>query len=200
MNTEDYKTKDYKYTKEEIEAAVKTLREGGVIVYPTETVWGIGCDAGNSEAVQRVFSLKKRTDSRAMISLVANDVMLERFADNIPDVAFELLDAAVEPLTIVLDHPRNIAPALLDADGSAAYRIAGTDFCRELVRRLGRPVVSTSANISGEKAPASFDEIPEDILAGADYVVKAGRDASGTGRPSSVIKISDGGVIRIIRK
>lgn len=193
-------TDSYRYSKEDLEDAVKSLRDGGVIVYPTETVWGIGCDATNAEAVKRIFTLKKRQDSRAMISLVANDAMLERFADEIPEVAFELLEAAVEPLTIVLDHPRNIAPELRDADGSAAFRIAATDFCRELTRCLGRPVVSTSANISGEKAPSLFDEIPEEILSGADFVVKAGREATGSGHPSSVIKISDGGVIKIIRQ
>ena len=143
------------------------LARGGVIAYPTETVWGIGCDATCSEAVRRVFAIKRRAEAKALITLVADVAMLERWVDDIPDVGYELIEAAVEPLTVVYDHPRGLAPELLADDGSAGVRIVPLP----LFRRWRKPLVSTSANISGEPAPASLADISAEILDAVDAVV-----------------------------
>lgn len=184
----------------DLESAVATLKAGGVILYPTDTVWGIGCDATRQEAVERIYSIKRRIDSKAMISLVSDAAMLEKWVDDIPEQALQLADVAVRPLTIIYDHPRGLASGLLAADGSAAIRIASDEFCQSLCRRLRRPIVSTSANISGKPAPGSFAGIDAEIKEAVDYVATSGRQAAGSdNRPSSVIKISDGGIIKILR-
>lgn len=189
-----------KETITDLESAVAALKAGGVILYPTDTVWGIGCDATRPDAVARIYSIKRRVDSKAMISLVSDTAMLERWVDDIPEAALQLAEAAVRPMTIIYDHPRGLAPGLLAPDGSAAIRIASDEFCRSLCRRLRRPLVSTSANISGEPTPASFSSISEEIKGAVDYVALSRRHESDSdARPSSVIKISDGGVIKIIR-
>lgn len=189
-----------KETITDLESAADILKKGGVILYPTDTVWGIGCDATRPEAVARVYSIKHRVDSKAMISLVSDMAMLERWVDEIPEAAMQLAKVAVRPLTIIYDRPRGLAPGLLAPDGSAALRIASDEFCQSLCRRLRRPLVSTSANISGEPAPACFADISEEIKSAVDYVATSRRQQSESGtRPSSVIKISDGGVIKIIR-
>lgn len=184
---------------QEVRAAVEAMRRGGVIIYPTETVWGIGCDATNAVAVARIFELKRRQDAKAMITLVSDLGMLERYVSNIPDVAYELIEASIRPLTVVYDHPVGIAPALLAPDGSAGVRITGSPFARALCRALGRPVVSSSANLSGGPTPRSFSDIPRELTDGADYVVDFERDRVSDCPPSSVIKLSDGGIIRILR-
>ena len=167
----------------DLESAVATLKAGGVILYPTDTVWGIGCDATRQEAVERIHG-----------------IMLETWVDDIPEQALQLADVAVRPLTIIYDHPRGLASGLLAADGSAAIRIASDEFCQSLCRRLRRPIVSTSANISGKPAPGSFAGIDAEIKEAVDYVATSGRQAAGSdNRPSSVIKISDGGIIKILR-
>lgn len=183
----------------DIQKAVETLRSGGVIVYPTDTVWGIGCDATDSDAVRRVFALKRRADSKALISLVADYAALERWVDDVPEVAFELMEASDRPVTIVYDHPRGLAPELLAPDGSAAVRVCGEEFTRALCRALRKPLVSTSANVSGAPTPASFADISAEILAGADYVAASRRDEAPDGRPSIVVKLSGSGVIKILR-
>lgn len=184
----------------DLESAVAILKAGGVILYPTDTVWGIGCDATRQEAVERIYRIKRRIDSKAMISLVSDTAMLERWVEDIPETALQLADVAVRPLTIIYDHPRGLAPGLLAADGSAAIRIASDEFCQSLCRRLRRPVVSTSANISGKPAPGSFAGIEAEIKEAVDYVATSGRHAAESdNRPSSVVKISDGGIIKILR-
>ena len=189
-----------KETITDLESAADILKKGGVILYPTDTVWGIGCDATRPEAVARVYSIKHRVDSKAMISLVSDMAMLERWVDEIPEAAMQLAEVAVRPLTIIYDRPRGLAPGLLAPDGSAALRIASDEFCQSLCRRLRRPLVGSSANISGEPAPACFADISEEIKSAVDYVATSRRQQSESGtRPSSVIKISDGGVIKIIR-
>lgn len=185
--------------REDLQNALSVLRNGGVIVYPTDTVWGIGCDATSAEAVKKVFEIKQRDDSKALISLVSDLAMLERWVENIPEAAEQLLEAAVNPITIIYDHPVGLTPSLLAADGSAAFRVTSYPFARSLCRALGRPLVSTSANISGGKAPASFAEIPDSIKDRADYVCTTGRLSLGKSTPSSVIKVSDGNIIKIIR-
>lgn len=183
----------------DIQKTVETLRRGGVIVYPTDTVWGIGCDATNSDAVRRVFALKKRADSKALISLVGDYAALERWVDDVPEIAFELMDASDRPVTIVYDRPHGFAPELLADDGSAAVRVCGEEFTRALCKAFRKPIVSTSANVSGVPTPASFADISTDILSGADYVATSRRDEAPGGKPSIVVKLSGNGVIKILR-
>ncbi len=183
-----------------MEAALQCLRQGGVILYPTDTVWGIGCDATNEEAVRRIFEIKKRAEAKAMISLVSDVVQLERFTDGLPEVAFELIEQAVSPITLVVDHPRMLAASLLAEDGSAGFRVTSEKFSRELCRRLRKPLVSTSANISGRPTARFFDEIEQEIIKGMDYVVNYRRDDREPKKPSSVIKIGDNATFTILRK
>lgn len=185
--------------RDDVRRAVETMRNGGIILYPTDTVWGIGCDATNAEAVEKIFRLKQRADSKSMLSLVDSEAMLERFATDIPDVAYQLIEAADKPLTIVYSHPTGLARNLIAPDGSAGIRITGERFSRELCRAMRRPVVSTSANISGQPAATDFDSIAEEVRRGVDYIVgyghRLGRDAS----PSAIIKLGDGGLVKVIR-
>ncbi len=184
----------------DINKAVEVLRRGGVILYPTDTIWGIGCDATNSEAVKRVFEIKKRSDAKALITLVDSVAALERVVEEVPDVAYQLIDVAVEPLTIVYDHGVGVAPELLAEDGSVGVRVTGEAFSQALCRAFRRPLVSTSANISGEPAPACFDDISEDLRSAVDYVCETGRVAPHGAKASAVIKISSGGLFKILRK
>ena len=184
---------------QDIKNALDTLRKGGIIVYPTDTIWGIGCDATNPEAVKKIYDLKRRAESKSMLALVDSEAALERCVDDVPEVAWELIEAAVRPLTIIYDHPHGVAPNLLAEDGSLGIRITGEDFSRELCRRLRRPLVSTSANISGEKAPASYKDISPEILEGVDYVAEYRRDEDIKAVASNIIKVSDGGLFKIIR-
>lgn len=185
---------------EDVKMAVDVLRRGGLILYPTDTMWGIGCDATNSEAVKRVYALKHRADSKALITLVDSVAALERVVADVPEVAYQLLDAAVEPLTVVYDRGVGVAPELLADDGSIGVRITSEEISSAICRTLRRPLVSTSANISGQPAPRSFDGIAPEILAGVDYVCTSKRLAPWPDKPSTVIKISEGGVFKILRK
>lgn len=187
-------------TQEDLHNAADILRRGGVIAYPTDTVWGIGCDAANAQAVSRVYEIKRRSDAKALITLVADRAMLCRTVDDIPEAALQIIDAAVAPVTIVYDSPCGLAPNLLAADGSAGVRVTSEPFSRELCRMLGRAVVSTSANFSGEPSPAGFDDISPELLRAVDYVCAAGRTSAGPGKPSSVIKIDSHSRITILRK
>lgn len=183
---------------DDIKKAVEVLRNGGVILYPTDTIWGLGCDAGNAKAVERIFQIKKRADSKSMLSLVASDGMLQQFVKEVPEAAWQLIDAAVNPLTIIYDSPRGIASNLLAEDGSAGFRITSETYSRNLCQRLRHPVVSTSANISGKPAPRSFREIDTEIINAVDYVAEYGRDIEKT-FPGNIIKVTDSNVITIIR-
>lgn len=184
---------------EDINACVRVMRQGRIVLYPTDTVWGIGCDATNDEAVEKIYALKRRRESKACISLVDSIATLERYVEVLPEAAEMLIDVAVEPLTIIYDSPRGISSELKAADGSAAFRISQERFSRELCRRLRKPVVSTSANISGSAAPAFFDEIAQEIIEGVDYAVKYRRDDMTPHKPSGIIKVGNNGVIKIIR-
>ena len=181
-------------------AAVDALRRGGVILYPTDTVWGIGCDATNEAAVKRVFEIKHRADSKALIALVNSLAMLERTVDNVPDVAYQLIEASDRPTTIVYDHGSGVAPSMIAADGSLAVRVTSERISSAIIRGLGRPLVSTSANISGATAAAFFDEISDDIKNAVDYACLSRQTDRTAARPSLVIKISDNGVFKILRK
>ena len=184
---------------EDIREAVECLRRGGIILYPTDTVWGIGCDAANPDAVKKIYDLKRRAESKSMLALVDGEAMLERCVEDVPEVAWQLIEAAVNPLTIIYDHPKGVASNLLASDGSLGIRITGERYSSELCRRLRRPIVSTSANISGEKAPSVFSQISDEIINGVDYVASYRRDETGNPSQSNIIKVSDGGLIKVIR-
>lgn len=184
---------------EDLNEALKCLRKGGIILYPTDTIWGIGCDARNSDAVKRIYKLKKREDSKSMLVLTNNEAGLEKITEEIPDITWELLNAVVNPLTIIYDNAHGVAPELIAEDGSLGIRITKERFSNELCKRLRGPLVSTSANISGEKSPSSFKEITEEIKNGVDYIVKFRQEESANKQPSNIIKLGKGGVIKIIR-
>lgn len=185
---------------QDIEAAVKVLRNGGVILYPTDTVWGIGCDATNAEAVARVYAIKQRDDSKAMICLVDSDARLQRYVRNVPEVAWDLLEYATKPTTVILDNAVNLAPNLIAADGSIAMRITQEPFSKQLCYRFQKPLVSTSANISGEPPAQNFCDISEQLLEAVDYVCWSRRQEHKPHTPSSIIKLTQDGVVTIIRK
>ena len=184
----------------DVAEAVRVMNAGGIIVYPTDTIWGIGCDAANDEAVRRVFEIKRRSDSKALISLVDSEAKVQFYVPDVPDVAWDMMELAERPLTVVFDRVRNLAPSLLAADGSAALRVTREAFSHELCRRFKRAVVSTSANFSGEASPACFDDINPDLLALADYVVRSRRDEKAPARPSSVVKLGADGTVKILRE
>ncbi len=185
---------------EDLEKALETLRRGGIILYPTDTVWGIGCDATRADAVSRIFQLKGREDSKAMITLIDSEENLERWVDGVPEVAYELLEAAVNPLTVIYDSAAvpPLASNLAAHDGSLAVRVTHHEFSRELCRRLRRPLVSTSANISGQSTPRTFKEISPEIIKGVDYVCTSERNQINS-KPSTIMKLTQSGVITIIR-
>ena len=198
--------------KEVIAEAVKVLKAGGVILYPTDSVWGIGCDATNEEAVQKVFSLKRRSGAKSLVLLASDLDMVALHVRQIPDIAIDLVEVNDAPMTIVYPGAQHLAPSVIAEDGSvgiripyvedeeaAAVQLRGAAFCRELVRRLRRPIVSTSANISGEPTPACFAEISQEIVSAVDYVVPKQFDSRSTGRPSQIIKLGLGGEVEIIR-
>ncbi len=184
--------------KEDIAKALETLRNGGVILYPTDTVWGLGCDATDKDAVDKIYKIKNRADAKAMLSLVGSDGQLQQFVRDIPDAAWQLIDAAVRPLTIIYDSPVGIADNLKAEDGSAGFRITSEKFSSELCKRLRHPLVSTSANISGRKAPETFGEIDDEIKKSVDYIVETGRE-NGKAEPSNIIKVGNSGIIKVIR-
>jgi len=184
----------------DINKAVEVLRNGGVILYPTDTVWGIGCDATNPKAVKRIYSLKQRADSKAMIVLVDSLAMLERHVDEVPDVAYQLIDVSVRPTTIVFDKGIGLAQELLAPDGSVGIRVSNERFSAMLCARLHKPIVSTSANMSGAPTAKFFDEISDDIINSVDYVVNYRRNDRRVALPSCVIKLTNSGVVTVLRK
>ena len=185
---------------EDIKNAVKVLREGGVILYPTDTVWGIGCDATNAKAVAKVYDIKHRDDSKALICLVDSDARLQRYIRNVPAVAWDLLDAAIKPTTVILDDATNLAPNLIAEDGSIALRITREAFSHELCYRFQKAIVSTSANISGEPAAQNYRDISEEIINSVDYVCWSRRQEHKPHTPSSIIRLKPDGEVTIIRK
>lgn len=185
---------------EDINHALKILRSGGVILYPTDTVWGLGCDATNADAVKKVYEIKKRADNKSLIVLVNSVAMLSRYVSNPPDVALQLTEITDKPLTIVYDRGRGLAEGVASSDGSVGVRICNDPFCDELISAFRKPIISTSANISGEKSPAFFDEISREIHDTVDYVCLYRQNDRSGAEASSVIKVSDNGVIKILRK
>lgn len=186
--------------KEDIQNAVNVMKDGGVILYPTDTVWGIGCDATNSEAVAKVFNIKKRDDSKALICLVDSEARLQRYVRNVPEVAWQVMEYAVKPTTVILDNAVNLAPNLVADDGSIAMRVTHEAFSKELCYRYQKPIVSTSVNISGEPAAQNFRDIAPELIEAADYVCFSRRQEHKPHTPSSIIKIKEDGEVTIIRK
>lgn len=185
---------------EEIKKAAQVMYEGGVILYPTDTIWGIGCDATNEEAVKRVYEIKKRADNKAMIVLLDNAVKLDFYVRDVPEVAWDLIELSEKPLTIIYDNARNVASNLIAQDGSLAIRITREKFSGELCKRFRKALVSTSANISGGKSPRNFSEISEEIKKQVDYIVEYRQYETSNPKPSSIIKLSASGVVKIIRE
>lgn len=188
-----------KYDRDDLLEAVRVLQEGGIILYPTDTVWGIGCDAKNAEAVKRIYDLKQREDSKSMLCLLDGVGKLQGYIKDIPELAWDLLDMATEPLTIIYDGAYNIAPNLIAEDGSIGIRITHEPFSKALCERLHGPVVSTSANISGEPTARNFNQISERIINGVDYVVKFRQNDNSTPSPSHIIKLTVDNQIKVIR-
>jgi len=185
---------------EDIRNAVETMRRGGVILYPTDTVWGIGCDATNAEAVKRVYEIKQRDDSKALICLVDSDARLQRYVRNVPDVAWQLIDCMDKPTTLILDGAVNLAPNLIAEDGSIGIRITQEPFSKELCFRFQKAIVSTSANISGQPCAQNYRDIDPQLLEAVDYVCWSRRQEHKPHTPSSIIKLKQGGEVEIIRK
>ncbi len=185
--------------RDDIREAVRVMQSGGVILYPTDTIWGIGCDACNEDAVRRVFEIKRRAEAKSVISLVDSEVKVEFYVRSVPDVAWQLWECSDKPLTLVLDGARNLASGVIASDGSVALRVTREAFSRQLCMRMKRAIVSTSANIAGEPAPRCFSEISPEILQAVDYVCLSRRDEAPRQTPSHIIKIGPSGEVKIIR-
>lgn len=185
--------------RDDIRQAIEVMNKGGVILYPTDTIWGIGCDATNETAVRRVFEIKKRADAKALITLVDSEAKLEFYVNDIPEVAWDLIEVAERPLTIIFDHACNLAPNLLAEDGSAGIRITKEEFSKNLCMRMKRAIVSTSANISGEPSPKCFADISPEILQAVDYVCTSRRNETHNPPASNIIKLGSGGEVKVIR-
>lgn len=185
--------------RQDIAQALETMQRGGVILYPTDTIWGLGCDATNAEAVARIYAIKQREDAKALISLVDSEAKVQFYVPDVPDVAWDLIELSERPLTIVYDNVRHLAENLKAEDGSAALRVTKEEFSRTLCMRMKRAVVSTSANISGQPAPRRFADISPEMLEAVDYVCTSRRDEPDNGQASSIIKLSASSEITIIR-
>jgi len=184
---------------EEIKKVLEVLRKGGIIIYPTDTVWGIGCDATNDKAVQKIFRLKKRMSLKAMIVLICKVENIESIVESVPSIAYDLMDSWDKPLTIVYDNPKNLAKKLISADKTIGVRVSKNKFNQELIEQLGHPIVSTSANYSGKPTPLFFNDIDKKLLEEVDYVVDWEREKVTTVKPSTVIRIHPDGNFDVIR-
>ena len=188
--------------REEIKKAITVLKAGGIILYPSDTIWGLGCDATNEVAVEKIFKIKKRVESKSLIILIDNEQKLYKYLKDIPPLAYDLIDNSDQPLTIIYPGAKGLAKNVINQDGSVALRIPlnREEFCVKLIESFGKAVVSTSANISGEKSPASFREIDERILHEVDYIVNLRQQEISGNKPSSIIKLEMNGEFKIIRK
>jgi L-threonylcarbamoyladenylate synthase len=184
---------------EEVHKAFEIIKEGGIVLYPTDTVWGIGCDATNAEAVVKIYKLKQRAETQSMIILMNGEKMMYNVFKDIPEVAWQIMDLSENPTTIILDKPRNVAPNLIAPDNTLGIRMVKEPFCFKLMEKMKKPLVSTSANISGQPTPKSFKEISPEIIEGVDYVVNLHRDKI-AGKPSTIIKLANDCQVKVIRK
>lgn len=186
--------------KDEVAKALEAIQQGGIILYPTDTIWGIGCDATNTEAVKKIFALKQRNEAKSMIILLDTDNKLQGYVNDVPEVAYNLIEYTENPLTLVLSGAKNISPALIADDGSIGIRISSHPFCRQLVQRMRKPLVSTSANISGQPSPKNFGEVAEAIINGVDYVVNLEQDDISERKPSTIMRLQPDGRFEFIRR
>ena len=184
----------------DIKKACEVLKSGGVILYPTDTVWGIGCDATNEEAVKRVYEIKQRSDSKSMLVLIENPAKLQQYLTEVPDIAWDLIELTEKPLTIIYDGAKNLAPNLVADDGSIGIRVTDELFSRELCRQFRKPIVSTSANISGRPSPGKLSQIEKEIKESVDYVVTFRQKENTNAQPSGIVKLNKNGTIKVIRK
>ena len=185
--------------REEINKCIDVLRNGGIILYPTDTIWGIGCDANNEEAIKKIIKLKNRPSKKGIIALVSSEMMLARTVVDIPEIAWDLIESADKPLTIIYDEVKNISDLLKANDKSCAIRLVKSDFCTRLIQKFGKPITSTSANISNKKTANHFEEIDPIILDGVDYVVNFDRENKTNLNASNIVKLKKNGVVKIIR-
>ncbi|MES2807312.1 MAG: L-threonylcarbamoyladenylate synthase [Bacteroidota bacterium] len=186
--------------RDEIAKALKVIQDGGIILYPTDTIWGIGCDATNTEAVQKIYRLKQRAETKSMIILLDTDNKLASYVTEVPDIAYNLIEYAENPLTLVMPGARNISPALIAADGSVGIRVAKNPFCEGLIQRLRKPLVSTSANISGNPSPQYFSQIEQNIIDGVDYVVDIDQHSMEIKTPSTIMRLEPDGKFEFLRR
>ena len=185
--------------KEEIRKCIETLKSGGIILYPTDTVWGLGCDATNEDAIAKIFKLKQREDAKSLITIVSSDAMLQKYVEEVPDLAWDIMDLATKPTTIIYSKAKNLANKCIAKDGSIGIRLIKEGFANQLTHRFNKPIISTSANISGETTPMCFTEIPLALFESVDFVVNQQFD-SGNKKASSILKLALNGEIEILRK
>jgi len=183
----------------DISNALKILEQGGVILNPTDTVWGLGCDATNTKAVEKVYRIKNRIEAKSLIVLIDHFDKLSVYIEKIPDITADLLKSITNPVTIVYSNARRLAPNVIAADGTIGIRIVKDDFCSELIRQFGKPIVSTSANISGSVSPPTFSHISDEIKNSVDYIVKYKQDYFNRSKPSTIIRLPENGIYTIIR-
>jgi L-threonylcarbamoyladenylate synthase len=186
--------------KDEVFKAFNVIKEGGIILYPTDTIWGIGCDATNTEAVKKIYALKQRDEAKSMIILLDIDNKLQSYVKDVPEIAYDLIQYAENPLTLVMSGAKNISPALIAADGSIGIRVTGNQFCQNLIQRIRKPLVSTSANISGKSSPQYFSQIDEEIINGVDYVVDLEQHSKEIKKPSTIMRLEPDGRFEFLRR
>jgi L-threonylcarbamoyladenylate synthase len=184
---------------EDLIKCIEVLKMGGIILYPTDTIWGLGCDATNFNAVKRLYDIKKREDRKSMLVLVDKADRIDRYVNDVPEVAWNLIEMAVEPLTIIYPEAKNLAENLISEDVSIGIRVVSDPFCQKLIYQFRKPIVSTSANISGHSSPTNFKEISSDIINVVDYVVKWRQNDIKKSKPSAIIKLDKGGIFKILR-
>ena len=186
--------------RDEVAKALKIVQEGGIILYPTDTIWGIGCDATNTEAIKKIYNLKQRDEAKSMIILLDTDNKLEGYIQDVPSIAYDLVEYAENPLTLIMPGAKNVSPALIGTDGSLGIRVAKHDFCQQLIQRLRKPLVSTSANISGKPSPENFGQIDQKIIDGVDYVVDLEQHDIERKKPSTIMRLQPDGRFEFIRR
>lgn len=186
--------------RDEVAKAFEVIKDGGIILYPTDTIWGIGCDATNTDAVKRIFQLKQRDEAKSMIILLDTENKLESYISDMNPLAYDLIEYAENPLTLVMPGAKNISPALIAADGSVGVRVCKHQFCEQLIQRMKKPLVSTSANVSGKPSPQYFSQIDDEIINGVDYVVDIDQHSKEIKTPSTIMRLAPDGKFEFLRR
>ena len=186
--------------RDEVKNALDVINQGGIILYPTDTIWGLGCDATNTGAIQKIYALKQRAQEKSMIILLDTENKLESYIRDVPAIAYDLIEFSENPLTLVMPGAKNLSPDLIAADGSVGVRVSKHPFCQQLIQRLRKPLVSTSANISGQPSPQNFSQISDEIIAGVDYVVDIDQHDLSIKKPSTIMRLDPDGKFEFIRK